>query len=107
MYNALIALIIVLKVIYTCIAITYRISILKKWSPNTISYILSARDATLSVSEVFMYLVLVILFFPTRHVSDIKIGREEQIIIFALGVLGLIHTNWDMFIKLFELLQLN
>ena len=33
----------------------------------------------------------------------IKLSREEQIIAFAIGILGLLHTNWNTFKKLFYL----
>lgn len=59
------------------------------------------RDQFLTVSEVFMYIVLIIVFSPHRKSVDIKLSREEQIIAFAIGILGLLHTNWNTFKKLF------
>ena len=61
------------------------------------------RDQFLTVSEVFMYIVLIIVFSPHRKSVDIKLSREEQIIAFAIGILGLLHTNWNTFKKLFYL----
>lgn len=59
------------------------------------------KDQFLTVSEVFMYIVLIIVFSPHRKNIDIKLSREEQIIAFAIGILGLLHTNWNTFKKLF------
>lgn len=59
------------------------------------------REQFLTVSEVFMYIVLIIVFSPHRKSVDIKLSREEQIIAFAIGILGILNTNWDTFKKLF------
>ena len=49
-----------------------------------------------------------ILFSPHKKSIDIRVSREEQIIIFTLGILGLIHTNWNYFEKfLIEIKSLN
>ena len=36
------------------------------------------RDQFLTVSEVFMYIVLIMVFSPHRKSVDIKLSREEQ-----------------------------
>ena len=38
-----------------------------------------------------IYILLLYTFFPKRKHMDIMIGHHEQIIFFALGIIGLIH----------------
>jgi hypothetical protein len=90
-----------LKIIYFSTAISYRICEVFKIDEKKITYLKTLRDNTLIVSEFFMYIIIVVLFFPRQKPKDIHIGREEQLIIFMLGLLGLIHTNWDTFKKFF------
>ena len=97
LYDTLIAIVIILKACFMVIAVLSRLSHLLKWDSKTIEFIETLREEALTVSEVFMYLVLVVVFFPRRRVSDIKIGKEEQVIAFVLGILGILHTQWSMF----------
>ena len=97
LYDTLIAIVIILKACFLVIAILSRISRALKWDSKTSDFLETLSEESLTVSEVFMYLVLVVVFFPRRRVSDIKIGKEEQLIAFVLGVLGILHTQWSMF----------
>ena len=97
LYDTLIAIVIIMKAAFLIIDIFQRISHRLGWDSNTVKMIEKMREEALTVSEVFMYLVLIIVFFPRRRVSDIKIGKEEQLIAFVLGVLGIIHTQWSLF----------
>jgi len=101
LYDTLIAIVIILKASFLVIAILSRLSHILKWDNKTIEFIETLREEALTVSEVFMYLVLVVVFFPRRQVRDIKIGKEEQVIAFVLGILGIFHTQWSMFEGLF------
>jgi hypothetical protein len=96
-YRWLIMFVIFLKITYFCIAISYRICEIFKIDEKKIAYLKLFRDNTLIVSEFFMYVIIIILFFPSYKPKDIHIDREEQIIIFMLGVLGMIHTNLESF----------
>ena len=97
LYNTLIAILIILKALFLLISIMSRLSHRLGWDSRTVKMLDKMREESLAVSEVFMYLVLIVVFFPRRRVSDIKIGKEEQIIAFVLGILGIIHTQWDLF----------
>lgn len=101
MYNGVIMIVVFLKIIYFCTAISYRICEVFKIDEKKIVYLKTLRDNTLIVSEFFMYIIIVIMFFPRQKPKDIHVGREEQLIIFMLGLLGLIHTNFDTFNKFF------
>ena len=97
LYDTLIAIVIIMKAAFLIVDIFQRVSHRLGWDSKTIKMIEKMREEALTVSEVFMYLVLIIVFFPRRRVSDIKIGKEEQLIAFVLGVLGIIHTQWSLF----------
>ena len=97
LYDTLITIVIILKVCFLVIAMLSGLSYLLQWNSKTIEFINTLKDEALTVSEVFMYLVLVIVFYPRRRVKDIKIGKEEQVIAFVLGILGIFHTKWNMF----------
>ena len=43
-----------------------------------------------------IYILLLYTFFPKRKHMDIMIGHHEQIIFFALGIIGLIHLDWSI-----------
>ena len=43
-----------------------------------------------------IYILLLYTFFPRRKHFDIIIGHHEQIIFFALGIIGLIHLDWSI-----------
>ena len=97
LYDTLIAIVIILKVCFLIIAILSGLGYLFKWNSKTTEFIDTLKEEALTVSEVFMYSVLVIVFYPRRRVKDIKIGKEEQVIAFVLGILGILHTKWNMF----------
>lgn len=110
LYNGIIMLVLILKIIYFLISILYRICELLKIDSKKLKFLKLFRDNSLIVSEFFMYIMIIILFFPTQKPKDIRIGREEQIIIFMLGILGVIHTNLSTFvsfIKDFKQIQSN
>ena len=97
LYDTLIAIVIILKCCFLVIAILSRLSHRLGWDDRTVKFLETLREESLTVSEVFMYLVLIVVFFPRRRVSDIKIGKEEQVIAFVLGILGILHTQWNLF----------
>lgn len=78
------------------ISILSRLSHRPRWDDKTLKFLETLRKESLTVSEVFMYLVLIVVFYPRRRVSDIKIGKE-QMIAFILGVLGILHTQLNLF----------
>lgn len=96
LYDILIAIVVLLKVCFLVIILLSVLSHVRNWD-SKIEFIETLKDEALTVSEVFMYLVLVVVFFPGRRVVDIKIRREEQLIGFGLGILGILHTQWSAF----------
>ena len=59
------------------------------------------NEQTLNLAELLMNIVLILIFYPRRKSSDIKINKHEQIIIFLVGILGIIHTKWNDILALF------
>ena len=43
-----------------------------------------------------IYILLLYTFFPRRKNLDIVIGHHEQIIFFALGIIGIMHLDWSV-----------
>tara|TARA_B100000963_G_scaffold360148_1_gene389939 strand:- start:2296 stop:2706 length:411 start_codon:yes stop_codon:yes gene_type:complete len=43
-----------------------------------------------------IYILLLYTFFPRRKHLDIIIGHHEQIIFFALGIIGIMHLDWTI-----------
>lgn len=43
-----------------------------------------------------IYVLLLYTFFPKRKHNEIVIGHHEQIIFFALGIIGIIHLDWSV-----------
>lgn len=102
LYNLLIYWVVLLKLIYLGIAILDKISIHSDWSDETKSFYSKLNQDSLTVTDFFMYIVIIIIFLPSNKAVDIVIKREEQIILFSLGIIGLIHTNWENFRAFFK-----
>ena len=95
MYSVLIALVLIMKICFVLITIVHVIAEQRKWDPSKVRFLEVLKEESLVASEVFMYIVLMVIFFPRNKVEDIRVGREEQLIFFILGLLGLLHTNWE------------
>mgnify|MGYP001205948939 CR=1 FL=1 len=102
LYNYLIYWVVLLKLIYLGIAILDKISINSDWSDKTKTFLNKLNQDSLTVTDFFMYIIIIIIFFPGNKAVDIVIQREEQIILFSLGIIGLIHTNWENFRAFFK-----
>ena len=101
-YNLLIFTVIIFKFGFLISTIAFKyFKYNKVLDDDTLNTMQSIKEQFLTVSEVFMYIVLLIIFSPHRKSVDIKLSREEQVIAFAIGLLGILHTNWDAFKKLF------
>jgi len=95
LYSMLIWLVIIMKFLWFIFDIIYHYAKHKKVSKNILSSLKFIDDYMMNAVEMLMYIVLVIIFSPHRKHTEIKLTRDEQIIAFAIGVLGLLHTNWD------------
>jgi len=43
-----------------------------------------------------IYILIIYIFWPGKNIDTIKIGHHERILIFAAGVIGIIHLDWDI-----------
>ncbi len=100
LYDTLIMIVLIMKLTYVFIAMIDAYA-QTRWDKKSRETIRALKEDSLATSEVFMYLVLVIIFFPKKSAEDIRVGREEQLIFFILGLLGIIHTNWHHFSDFF------
>lgn len=107
LYQSLIFLIIILKVFYFAVTLCSKIMNYTNIDDKYKNFFEKLSENSLTVTDFFMYLVLVILFSPLRHKHvDIVIKKEEQMLIWTLGILGLIHMNWLHFEAFFNNIKL-
>ena len=100
LYDVLIMIVLIMKITYVIISIISAYGKRNNWQADKLDKIKELKEQSLVASEVFMYLVLLIIFFPRQKAEEIRVGREEQLIFFILGLLGILHTDWKQF-KLF------
>ena len=43
-----------------------------------------------------IYILIIYIFWPSKNINTIKIGHHERILIFAAGILGILHLDWDI-----------
>jgi len=43
-----------------------------------------------------IFILLIYIFLPTRHIDTIKITKHERIILFSAGIMGLIQLDWSI-----------
>ena len=95
MYSVLIAIVLIMKIAYVLITVLHVVAEQRKWPHTKVKFLEKLKEESLAASEVFMYIVLIVIFVPRNKSEDIRVGREEQLIFFILGILGLLHTDWD------------
>ena len=95
-YDTLIMIVVFLKLSYIVISIISAYAE-RRMNREKRKFYRRLKEESLAASEVFMYIVLMIVFFPRQRAEEIRVGKEEQLIFFILGLLGIIHTNWDNF----------
>lgn len=85
------------KVIYILIDIYIAFEIYQQVPIEEIKILQSIRNNVLSLSEIFIYMLFVIIFNPIRKNVAIHVTRTEQLLFFVLGVLALLHFEWNIF----------
>lgn len=48
------------------------------------------------IALALIYSLIIYIFWPSKNINTIKIGHHERILIFAAGILGVIHLDWDV-----------
>jgi hypothetical protein len=100
-YEVLLWIVIGIKVIWSIVDLFYILARLVGRNQKRVKQLEILNEQTLNLAELLMNIVLILIFYPRRKSSDIKINKHEQIIIFFVGLLGVIHTKWEQIAGLF------
>ena len=100
-YEVLLWVVIGIKVVWSIVDLFYVLARLVGRDQKRIKRLEILNEQTLNLAELLMNIVLVLIFYPRRKSSDIKVNKHEQIIIFLVGILGIIHTKWEEIAGLF------
>ena len=95
-YDYFLTLVIIVKTIYLFDTIALRVTKAEDPSYKNLDAMTLRNDQLFVISEGLMYVLLLIIFRPSKNKDNIVINRHEQIIFFVLGILGLAHTNWSI-----------
>jgi hypothetical protein len=90
------------KVIYILIDILIACEIYSEYPVVEIKKIQSVRDTVLSLSELFIYVLFIIIFNPLRKRVVVSVTRYEQILLFIIGVLAVYHMTSDIYKEIFR-----
>jgi len=96
--NLLIYVIIVLKIAFIFSSIRLKIYPLVHSDDAAIEIIKKRNTSFLEYAEILIYILILILFIPNK--SRVIIEGHEKILIFTIGILGLLHTDWSKVIGL-------
>lgn len=101
LYEVLLWIVIGIKVIWSIVDLFYILARLVGRNQKRIKLLETLNEQTLNLAELLMNVVLVLVFYPRRKSSDIRVNKHEQVIIFLVGILGIIHTKWEEIAGLF------
>lgn len=96
-YDIFLMLVLVAKVTFVILALRikyYEHSNSK--SNEELNIIYKRQEIVDFIALLLIYILLLYIFFPRKKTADIKIGHHEQIIFFALGIIGLLHLDWSV-----------
>lgn len=100
-YEVLLWIVIGIKVTWSIVDLFYILARLVGRNEKRIQRLETLNEQTLNLAELLMNIVLVLIFYPRRKSSDIRVNKHEQVIIFLVGLLGIIHTKWEEIAGLF------
>ena len=100
-YEVLLWIVIGIKVAWSIVDLFYILARLAGRNEKRIQRLETLNEQTLNLAELLMNIVLVLIFYPRRKSSDIRVNKHEQVIIFLVGLLGIIHTKWEEIAGLF------
>ncbi len=96
-YDFFLMLVLVAKITFVIIAIRVQyFEYTNSKSKEELSKIHRRQEIIDFFALLLIYVLLLYTFFPKRKHLDIVIGHHEQIIFFALGIIGLIHLDWSI-----------
>jgi len=88
-YRIFILSIVLIKILYLISILRLKLGVIE--NKKTIK---NHNKILLFVSEVMMYILLLIVFSPMIH-GEVRVGLVEKEIFFVLGIIGLLHTLHD------------
>ena len=96
-YDLFLMLVIVAKITFEIIALRVQyFEHTNSKSKEELSKIHRRQEIIDFFALMLIYILLLYTFFPRRKHLDIIIGHHEQIIFFALGIIGIMHLDWSI-----------
>ena len=96
-YDLFLMLVIVAKITFVIIALRVQyFEHTNSKSKEELSKIHRRQEIIDFFALMLIYILLLYTFFPKRKHLDIVIGHHEQIIFFALGIIGIMHLDWSI-----------
>tara|TARA_B100001093_G_scaffold88579_1_gene80590 strand:+ start:1559 stop:1969 length:411 start_codon:yes stop_codon:yes gene_type:complete len=96
-YDLFLMLVIVAKITFVIIALRVQyFEHTNSKSKDELSKIHRRQEIIDFFALMLIYILLLYTFFPRRKHLDIVIGHHEQIIFFALGIIGIMHLDWSI-----------
>lgn len=100
-YEVLLWIVIGIKATWSIVDLFYILARLFGRNEKRVKQLEILNEQTLNLAELLMNIVLVLVFYPRRKSSEIRVNKHEQVIIFLVGLLGIIHTKWEEIAGLF------
>ena len=96
-YDFFLILVIIAKITFVIIAVRIKyFEVTNSKSQESLSEIYKRQEIVDFFALLLIYILLLYTFFPRRKHLDIIIGHHEQIIFFALGIIGILHLDWNI-----------
>jgi hypothetical protein len=90
LYESFLYLVVILKFVYFASSFLNRESTIFKMDKNTIAFLAVFKNTMYEVENLLIQFLLLIVFNPFID-KKITVNREEQILLFVYGVIGLLH----------------
>ena len=94
-YDTFISIIILLKILF--IIIRLRVEYFEITDNSHLKRALTFEEYIDFAALGSMYLLLLYIFAPWKHINSIKIRHHERLIFFAVGLIGVFNLNWALF----------
>jgi len=102
-YEIFILIAVIFKILFVIVNLRLKfVEIIDKKSEDELKKISSRAKYVDFISLMLINSLILYLFFPTNNNNKIIIGRHEQILIFAVGIIGILNLNWGLIINLFK-----
>lgn len=96
-YDFFLIIVIIAKITFVIIALRIKyFEATNSKSEESLSEIYKRQEIVDFFALLLIYILLLYTFFPRRKHLDIIIGHHEQIIFFALGIIGILHLDWNI-----------